>query len=353
MASAGSRTEVVIHYNTGFGRRITLRGDVPPLDWHRAFEATHNDQQSWTFQWDMDEEAAAFKPMFDDQHWSVGSDYHIRRGETRHIYPFFKENMGRLEEHHHFDTSIIVYLPPGYDENPLRRYPVCYVHDGQNLFKSETAFMGQTWGLHETMGHLVRDGLMEPIIAVGVYNRGAARIHDYTPSFDPNFGDGGAGGGADSYMELVLQEIKPFVELNYRILSKPKHTGLMGSSLGGLVSLYMARERPDVFGKVASLSSSFWWNRRNLIREVIRSREYIPLKIYLDAGDRENWKETLAMYHALLSCGYEAGRDLYCHIAPNHAHKEYFWRERAYLPLTFLFPPPHGRAMITDLQTVS
>ncbi|MDJ0842573.1 MAG: alpha/beta hydrolase-fold protein [Acidobacteriota bacterium] len=341
MVQAGKLTRVCIHYDVGWENRITLRGDGGPFNWERGLPCHSVDAGTWVYEWEMEQESISFKPLINDEQWSIGVDYHIRRGETRNVYPFFHDDQGRLETVHHFDTPISIFLPPGYDENPTRRYPVCYIHDGQNLFDPQTAFMGQIWGLHETMTRLVRSGLMEPVIGVGIYNRGAARIHDYTPSFDPNFGEDGAGGGADSYNELVVEEIKPFVDLKYRTRTGPGDTGLLGSSLGGLVSLYMARTRPDIFGKVASLSSSFWWNRRNLIRQVIRSREHIPIKIYLDAGGQESWEETLAMYQALLSCGYVAGKDLYCYIAPNHGHTESAWGSRAHLPLTFLYPPQH------------
>jgi len=331
-----SSTHLKIRYDAGWGNRISLRGDVAPFSWERGQDLVCEEDGLWTLRWDMTDEGMAFKPLVNDRVWAIGADYHIRRGETLEINPFFYDEDGSVERFHHFDTPIVVYLPPGYHENPDRRYPVCYAHDGQNLFDPNTAFMGQIWGLDMTIAKLVKSGLIEPLIAVGVFNRGAARIHDYTPSFDPSFG---AGGGAESYAQMLIEEIKPFVDLHYRTLPEPRHTALMGSSLGGLVSLFIARRRPDVFGKVASLSSSFWWNSRNMIREVTRKREHIPLEIYLDAGSRESWEETLEMYQALMACGYEAGKDLFCFIAQDHGHSERAWRERVHMPLTFLFPP--------------
>jgi len=329
-------TRIVIHYDAGWGNRITLRGDQPPFSWEQGIDAVSIADGTWAHTSEIGGEGLIFKPLINDRRWSIGADYHISQGETLEIHPFFHDGMGSLERFHHFDTPIEIYLPPGYHENADRRYPVCYVHDGQNLFDPRTAFMGQVWGLHETIAGLVRSDLMEPIIAVGVYNRGAARIHDYTPSFDPVFGKGG---GAAGYADMLIEDIKPYVDLSYRTKPGAEHTALMGSSLGGLVSLYMARRRPDIFGKVASLSSSFWWNQRNLIREVTQSRTHIPIKIYLDAGSQESWQETLVMYQALMACGYESGRDLYCFISPEHGHTEQAWRERAHMPLTFLFPP--------------
>ena len=229
MVSSGKLTSVHIHYDAGWKNLVTLRGDGGPFNWEQGRACHFDEEKVWHFTWEMEEESLSFKPLINDERWSIGANFHIRRGETRNIYPFFHDDQGRLETVHHFDTPISIYLPPGYNENPSRRYPVCYIHDGQNLFDPQTAFMGQIWGLHETITKLVRSGLMEPVIAVGIYNRGAARIHDYTPSFDPNFGNEGAGGGAESYAELVVEEIKPFIDLKYRTRTDPKDTGLLGS----------------------------------------------------------------------------------------------------------------------------
>jgi len=335
----GETTRVNIHFDAGWENALFLRGDCAPFSWEKGVTCTWTPGNIWTYEWEMHQPALEFKVLQNDSLWSAGSNYQIRRGETRHIYPFFKEGSGLLERFHYFDTPIIVYLPPGYEENAARSYPVCYMHDGQNLFDPEASFQGVAWDVHQTISALVLSDLMEGIIAVGIFNRGVARIHDYTPSFDPSFGDEGAGGGADTYAKLVIEEIKPFIDERYRTKPGPANTGLLGSSLGGLVSLYMARSRPDVFGKVASLSSSFWWNGQNLIRQITHEREYVPIKIYLDSGGKESWRNTLEMYRALIACGYEPGVDLTCGIAPSHSHTERCWAERLHLPLTFLFPP--------------
>lgn len=336
-------TTLRIHYDTGVAHKLFIRGDAPGLNWEKGIEATWKVGNVWTYQFPTQDRIVEFKVLIDDRVWQVGLNYRIDPGVTRDFYPHFHSKKGELEVIHHFDTPIVIYLPPSYHENPFKHYPVIYMHDGQNLFDPETAFGGQAWAVDKTMNRLVLEGQMEEVIGVGIYNRGAARIHDFTPSHDPEFMGVGAGGGAENYLHLIADEIKPHIDTHYRTRPSREHTGLLGSSLGGLVSFYMAREQPEIFSKVASLSSSFWWNRRNLIRRVIRRHLHIPMKIYLDAGSRDNEVETLEMYRILLDIGYRPGSEIFCHIAPKAAHNERFWGQRVHLPLRFLFPC-HGHA---------
>ena len=332
-------TTLHIHCDSGGQNQVFIRGERAPFSWDRGLAATRHEGNLWSFTWEMDGEALEFKVLINDREWSVGANLRVFAGTTKEVFPCFRRQRGRLELIHYFDTPIIIYLPPSYDQNRQKPYPVLYCHDGQNLFDPATSFKGEIWGIHETVEGLVAQGMMEEILIVGIFNRGLARLHDYTPSFDPAFRGVGAGGGADDYAAMIIEEIKPYMDRHYRTLADAGNTALMGASLGGLVSLYMARKRPDIFSKVASLSSSFWWNRRHLIRQVVSSRKKVPISIYLDAGTGDSWRETQAMYQALLSCGYEQGRDLHFHLAPRHAHSEQYWGERVHLPLTFMFPP--------------
>ena len=150
------------------------------------------------------------------------------------------------------ERTIYVYTPPDYDEGDAR-YPVLYLQDGQNLFDPAKAAFGVEWKAGETADALLEQGKIEPVIIVGISNT-PQRAEEYTP---PGMG---VPGRADEYVEFMTDELKPFIDENYRTRAdEPADTGIGGSSLGGLVSLYACMERPDVFGKCAALSPAVWW----------------------------------------------------------------------------------------------
>ena len=160
--------------------------------------------------------------------------------------------------------DIIVYLPPGYNASPELRHPVLYLHDGQNLFDPATAFAGNDWRLRETAEDLLQRGAIEPFIIVGIYNTGPKRLAEYTPVRDRR----GRGGCARAYGKLIVQDLKPFIDSEYRTLPEVGHTGLGGSSLGGLVTLYLGLQYPEVFSKLLVMSPSVWWADRAILRRV-------------------------------------------------------------------------------------
>ena len=177
---------------------------------------------------------------------------------------------GQLRKHDQFRSrflrnqrDLIVYLPPGYDEQRQCRFPVLYLHDGQNLFDRATAFGGQDWNVHGAADRLIQARAVAPLLIVGIYNTGKSRIHEYTPTKAPKLG----GGRADRYAKFLLQEVMPFIQRGYRAQTDPAVTGIGGSSLGALVSLYFGLKYPEVFGKIAALSPSVWWNNRVVIRQ--------------------------------------------------------------------------------------
>jgi predicted alpha/beta superfamily hydrolase len=178
--------------------------------------------------------------------------------------------------------DLVVYVPPDYDTDRERRYPVLYLHDGQNLFDGATAFVpGQDWHVRDTADQLIRAGVIEPLVIVGVYNTGAHRIDEYTPTRDRKQG---AGGAAWLYGRMLTEELKPFIDREYRTLPDAMNTGLGGSSLGGLVTLYLGVQHPNVFGKLAVLSPSVWWDNRYILR-LIRALAAKPrVSIWLDIG---------------------------------------------------------------------
>lgn len=236
------------------------------------------------------------------------------------------------------DRDIVVYLPPGYTEAPQRRYPVLYIQDGQNLFDPQTAFIrGKHWRLGETAGKLIREGKVEPLVIVGVGHGRDKRIDEYTPTRDERRK---VGGKADLYGRFLLDELIPFVNSRFRTAGGAKATGLGGSSLGGLVSLYLALRNPETFGKVAVLSPSVWWDRNIIIRMVRSLPRRLDLMIWLDIGTEEGRlevKRARLLRDALSAKGWKAPRMRYLE-AEGAVHDEGAWGERAGDVLTFLFP---------------
>ena len=235
--------------------------------------------------------------------------------------------------------DLIVYLPPGYDAEPGRRYPVLYLHDGQNLFDGATAYVpGQDWGVSATADQMIRQGEIEPLIIVGIYNTGAHRIDEYTPTRDRRQR---AGGDAALYGRVLAEEIKPFIDREYRTLADPSDTGLGGSSLGGLATLYLGLLYPQIFGRLAVLSPSVWWDGRVILR-IVRLTEPKPrLKIWLDIGTGEGKKTVLdarALRNELVRAGWVPGDDLQYSEVPDAGHNEAAWASRVGPFLQYLFP---------------
>jgi predicted alpha/beta superfamily hydrolase len=153
--------------------------------------------------------------------------------------------VSRLVEENH---DLLVYLPPGYEAQGEGRFPVLYMQDGQNLFDPETSFIkGNYWRMGETADALIEAGAIEPLIIVGIYNTGDKRIDEYTPVEDKRLG----GGHADAYGRMLVEELKPFIDAQYQTLPGPENCGMGGSSLGGLVTLYLPAGRRLALGLVA------------------------------------------------------------------------------------------------------
>ncbi len=234
--------------------------------------------------------------------------------------------------------DVIVYLPPGYDSSPQLRHPVLYLHDGQNLFDSATAFGGNDWRLRETMEDLLQRGAIGPLIIVGIYNT-PKRLAEYTPMRDRR----GRGGRARAYGKLIVQDLKPFIDSEYRTLPEVGHTGLGGSSLGGLVTLYLGLQYPEVFSKLLVMSPSVWWADRAILKQVRKLPHKLNEKIWLDVGSSEGdnpaaaLRNTLELRDILLSKGWQLGQDLAFMQDEGAGHNEKAWGQRVPRALPFLF----------------
>ena len=159
--------------------------------------------------------------------------------------------------------TALVYLPPGYATDTARRYPVLYMHDGQNVFDVATAYAGE-WKADEAAQAGIAAGKVEPLLIVAVYNT-PARLDEYTPVRDTGVG---AGGQADAYGQLLVQTVKPLVDARFRTRTDAASTGLAGSSLGGLATLYLGMKYPDVFTRLGVVSPSVWWANRDILARV-------------------------------------------------------------------------------------
>jgi predicted alpha/beta superfamily hydrolase len=173
------------------------------------------------------------------------------------------------------NRKIWLYLPKNY-ETSTKKYPVIYMHDGQNLFDAKTSYVGE-WNIDEKL-----DSLNAQVIVVGIENGGEKRLEELTPYKNEKY----SGGQADKYLEFIVNTLKPEIDKKYRTKTNAKNTTIMGSSLGGLVSFYAVIKYPEVFGKAGVFSPSFWINRKE-INDYMSNSKKLNAKIYFLCGDSE------------------------------------------------------------------
>lgn len=338
-----------------FGTRTpSLRGSAPPLRWDLGIPGTREDADTWRFELEGVSGTLAFKPLLDDATWSRGANFLLRPGEQVAVAPRFEDAAGEVEltwpAFHSValgnDRPVWVYLPPGYAENPHARFPVMYLQDGQNLFSASTAFGGTEWQVDESLDRgaeaLARTEALRPLIVVGIGNT-SARVDEYTVTRDDGVGAGGRGA---AYVSFLATELKPAVDARFRTLPGRETTGVGGSSLGGLISLAAALERPETFGVVAALSPATWWDDRAVLGQVdtLSGSTQGPLRVYLDSGDsgpsQDDAANTALLAARLRAVGYRDGADLLYILAPGATHTESAWAARLPGALRFLFPLP-------------
>ena len=234
--------------------------------------------------------------------------------------------------------TVVVHLPGAYDEE-VRRYPVIYMQDGQNLFDDGTSFAG-SWGLGDELVQASRLGA--DAIIVGVYHASQHRVAEYSPFVDERVG----GGEAAAYLTWLCDVLRPAINDRYRTLPAREHTGVAGSSMGGLLSLFAIFERSDTFGFAAVMSPSLWF-ARGAIFVWVQSKPFADARIYLDTGAREG-ERTLAnaqrMRDILIAKGYQPGERLRWVEDAIGVHHESAWgrRFRKALP-ALLAVPTHQR----------
>lgn len=239
------------------------------------------------------------------------------------------------------ERGVCVYLPPQYAREPARRFPVFYLHDGQNLFDGRLSYIpGRTWRAGMTADETNESGLTEPVILVGIANTGLRRMAEYTPTRDFRMG----GGDGSRYGRALIEEIKPFIDREFRTLTSARHTGLGGSSLGGLITLYLGLQCPNVFSRLAVLSPSIWWDHRSILNLVADAKPKPELKIWVDIGTAEgarHVRDAELLVRLLERQGWRLGADLAFLKVVGGVHDEEAWAARFGRVLTFLFPAAH------------
>lgn len=290
--------------------------------------------------------------------------------------PTLAQGTGRIVEVNNFPTKTIaprnisIWLPPGYDESGNTRYPVIYMHDGQNIFLPGRAYGGKEWGIDESMSRLIAAKQVRPAIIVGVWN-GEKRYQEYYPAKWSNFlpkdyqtriakGQPYPPMG-DAYLSYLVKEVKPYIDRTYRTLTGPENTGVMGSSMGGLISLYAIAEYPEVFGRAACVSIHLplgnvdgEYGPKPSDPEVLakglaaylQSTKLRPddaHKLYFDQGtgllDVMYTPYTAAVAPELAKIGWKAPKFI-TRSYEGADHNEAAWRERSEVLLSFLLDPP-------------
>jgi predicted alpha/beta superfamily hydrolase len=252
---------------------------------------------------------------------------------------------GRLRLHFRFPTSylstprnIVVYLPPGYDA--AGKYPVFYLQDGQNLFDPATAFNGQDWQADIAADELILSGAIEPLLMVGVYNTGVRRVSEYTPTRDAGLRKGGKGA---RYARMLARELKPFIEREYGADGSAVRNAVGGSSLGALASLETGLLYPRVFGKLAVMSPSVWWDQRSILELVRAYKAPARPNVWVDTGTEESnspqqvTADARLLFDALVSQGWREGVDLSYREFTGAGHNERAWGGRFGEVLRYFF----------------
>lgn len=317
-----------------------VRGDGGGLSWFRGTRVPGSDP--WVITVNIDHRLQ-FKPLADDLAWSRGPNYSIDPGQTLDVWPRFNGDHGHVDRIDNWwsnglanNRPLWVYYPPSYGEQPAERFPVVYMHDGQNLFDPAYSFGGVTWDVQATMDRGAADGSIREAIVIGVGNT-PNRIWEYTPS------DGGyGGGGAGQYVRFITDELKPQVDRLWRTSGDRLDTAIIGSSLGGLVSACAGVWRPDVFGLVGELSPSTWWDNTMVIGMVrnTASSPIKPARVYVDSGDSGQDNDDVINTGNLAQAYRDIGWVQVQHVVGHgDTHTESSWARRLPGALQFLLGP--------------
>lgn len=375
------KTTIRVHYPAG-EHTMSLRGGGAPLDWSQGVAMTPAPGSMWIWTSDALAGEVEFKPLLDDTTWARGANYHVQPGRTIDVYPHFLRTQGEIMrlftsfpatpiEGGVAQRDVWVYLPAVYLENERAQLPVLYMHDGQNLFAAVSGAFGCTWEVDTTLDAAGEHGWCAdgrectgdgdcgtdercrglPDVIVIAPETTNERLFEYTPTVDASLPqcatDRGCGGG-ELYLTMLIDQLKPAVDDLLRTRPERRSTGLMGSSLGGLISAWGGIHHPEVFGLVGALSPSTWWDSRMILDEVagMAAAPLRALRVYVDSGDSgpegadDGKADTDLLAAAYLSVGYAEGVDFHHIVQQGGEHSECWWRLRFPWALAFLFAAP-------------
>jgi predicted alpha/beta superfamily hydrolase len=347
--------------------KVGVRGGVSPLDWNVTLAASDPGGEgryevTITFpKAPFGGQAVAYKykvdhPAGGNTGWEDGRNRQLFLKEPAQTVsrvfnepppPVVLSRVGTIRVHPAFPSKLLaprdvqVYLPPGYDLEPRRRYPVLYLHDGQNVFDAEHA--GMEWQVDETAEALIKAGRIEPVLIVAVSSTDA-REDEYTPSHvhwkEPDGEAREAGGKADLYGRFLIEELKPFIDRTYRTRRGAASTALGGASFGGLDSLYQGLRHPQVFGGVLAVSPSAWWDDDLIVKQVAALPRKTAQRIWVDIGSLEGEESIAAtrrLRDALVRKGWKLGTNLEYLEQEGAHHDEVSWASRVEGMLVFLY----------------
>jgi predicted alpha/beta superfamily hydrolase len=350
-ARTGRNTIVEVCYPQDRGR-IGIRGSVAPLSWEVTTPATRREGDLHVFELQLPRDTLVeLKLVRNDEEWAAGRNYVLHAGDHLSIEPCFDATTSTLLpretlRHEKEELAFTVLLPPTYEEQPNRRYPVVVAQDGQSMWSTSTDPFG-VWNLDTTLDQLFEIGAVDELIVVAV-ETAERRLERLSPFPDPHHG----GGDGPSHLRAIVDGLLPEIDRRYRTRPGRESRAALGSSMGGLFSFWAAWKRPEVFGKAACLSSSFWWAQRRLVREVQlgttpdpRPFLYVDSGVAMSAGEtdpsaRDGFHHTRSMLRALVRHGYVPGQDLYRLTFAGQRHDAAAWAARIAIPLQLLFPPP-------------
>lgn len=351
--------------------QVGVRGSLPPLSWHRSvlarpvgdgrylatlrFDRRPHGDQPVSYKFHIESARPEAGPRFEGgpNHplWLKEPGVRIARAfdapavavpprRTGTI-----ERLGAVASRHVGEREVQVWLPPGYGRDPQRRHPVLYLHDGHKMF--DAAGEGAEWQVDETAQRLVEAGAIDAPLIVAVW-AAATRVADYTPTAGPLGPPGSprAGGGAGAYARFLVEELKPLVDARFQTRAEPAATAVGGSSLGGLVSLWLALSRPDVFGAALVVSPSLWWDdewARRFATTVPLTDGQRP-RLWLDMGaleSRDGLAQARRLREVLQSRGWR-GAALAYFEDPWGTHDEASWAARMEGMLRFLYASGFG-----------
>lgn len=338
---------------------LFLRGSDCGLNWDNGIRMQKESTKDG-FKWSQNVECGEavkgpleVKVLINDDHWMLGANAFVDVSKnstgSSEIFPWFYTYSGSLtiiksvhSDELHNNRDVIYYTPPSYYENTLKTYKnVLIMHDGQNLFNPATSAFGTAWMCQDTMDDLIIGGKSDEVLIVGAYNT-VDRNDEYTYIYDPSEGFGGKG---DLYLDFIESTLIPVTQDNYRVQIQRETLGILGSSLGGLISCYAGWTRSTVYGKVGCMSSSFWWDDQDFQKNVLVNNNPSPdlpvPHIYMDSGTREDLtctEYTTQIYNYYLGDGFTAGESAFQYVDQGGQHSESSWGPRFHIPIEDLYP---------------